>query len=121
MDETKFLAPFYDRYNKQGLEVVGLAFERTDDFNKAAANLQRSKAKFRVNYDLLITMKTGKDQASGALPMLNEIMAFPTTIYIDKKGVVRKIYTGFSGPATGAAYTKYVEDTTRFVEKLLEE
>lgn len=121
MDETKFLAPFYDKYNKKGLEVIGLAFERTDDFNKAVNNLQRSKSKFNVNYDLLVTMKTGKDQASEALPMLNAVMAFPTTIYIDKKGVVRKIYTGFNGPATGPAYTKFVEDTTRFVEKLLAE
>ena len=79
------------------------------------------KTRFNAKYEFLITMKTGKDQASEALPMLNEVMAFPTTIYIDKKGVVRKIYTGFNGPATGEAYTKFVEDTTRFVEKLLAE
>jgi hypothetical protein len=53
--------------------------------------------------------------------MLNAIMAFPTTIYIDKKGEVRKIYTGFSGPATGDAYTKYVKETTLFIEGLLNE
>lgn len=121
MDETKFLAPFYDKYNSKGLEVVALAFERTDDFNKAVNNIQRSKTRFNAKYEFLITMKTGKDQASEALPMLNEVMAFPTTIYIDKKGVVRKIYTGFNGPATGDAHTKFVEDTTRFVEKLLAE
>ncbi len=121
MDETKFLAPFYDKYNSKGLEVVALAFERTDDFNKAVSNIQRSKTRFNAKYEFLITMKTGKDQASEALPMLNEVMAFPTTIYIDKKGVVRKIYTGFNGPATGDAHTKFVEETTRFVEKLLAE
>lgn len=121
MDETKFLAPFYDKYNSKGLEVVALAFERTDDFNKAVSNIQRSKTRFNADYEFLITMKTGKDQASEALPMLNEVMAFPTTIYIDKKGIVRKIYTGFNGPATGDAHTKFVEDTTRFVEKLLAE
>lgn len=121
MDETKFLAPFYDKYNSKGLEVVALAFERTDDFNKAVNNIQRSKTRFNAKYEFLITMKTGKDQASEALPMLNEVMAFPTTIYIDKKGAVRKIYTGFNGPATGDAHTKFVEEATRFVEKLLAE
>lgn len=121
MDETKFLAPFYDKYKSKGLEVVALAFERTNDFNKAVSNIQRSKIRFKADYEFLITMKTGKDQASEALPMLNEVMAFPTTIYIDKKGVVRKIYTGFNGPANGDAHTKFVEDTTRFVEKLLAE
>lgn len=121
MDETKFLAPFYNTYKKQGLEVVAMAFERTNDFNKAVGNIKRTKERFDANYEFLITMKTGKDQASEALPMLNGIMAFPTTIYIDKKGNVRKIYTGFNGPATGDAYARYVEETTRFVEKLLKE
>ncbi len=121
MDETKFLAGFYDTYKKQGLEVVGLAFERTDDFAKAVGNVQRLKTRFNANYEFLITMKTGADQASQALPMLNKVMAFPTTIYIDKKGMVRKIYTGFYGPATGDAYKKYVEETTSFVEMLLKE
>lgn len=121
MDETKFLAPFYDRYQPKGLEIVALAFERTDDFAKAVSNIERSKKRFGAKYEFLITMKTGKDQASEALPMLSSVMAFPTTIYIDKKGRVRKIYTGFNGPATGAAYTKFAEDTERFVEKLLAE
>jgi thiol-disulfide isomerase/thioredoxin len=121
MDETKFLAPFYDKYKAKGLEVVALAFERTDDFAKAVSNVSRSKARFGADYEFLITMKTGNKQAAEALPMLNAVMAFPTTIYIDKKGRVRKIYTGFNGPATGDAYTTYVEETTRFVEKLLAE
>lgn len=121
MDETKFLSDFYDQYKSKGVEVIGLAFERTPDFSKAVSNLTRLKTRFQVKYPLLITEKTGKDQASAALPMLNAIMAFPTTIYIDKKGSVRKIYTGFNGPATGEKYTDYVKETTSFIEGLLKE
>jgi alkyl hydroperoxide reductase subunit AhpC len=121
MDETKFLSPFYDKNKAKGLDIIGLAFERTDDFNKAVTNVNRMKAKFGAKYDILITMKTGSQQASEALPMLNKVIAFPTTIYIDKKGNVRKIYTGFYGPATGENYLKYQEETNRFIEKLLKE
>jgi len=121
LDETAFLAKFYDSYKGKGLEVVGLAFERTDDFNKAVSNVLRTKTKFNAQYEFLITMKTGSAQASEALPMLNKVMAFPTTIYIDKKGNVRKIYTGFYGPATGEKYTEYIKETTKFVEMLLAE
>jgi peroxiredoxin len=121
MDETKFLSGFYDAYKNKGVEVIGLAFERATDLNKAISNINRLKARFNAHYEFLITEKTGKDQASAALPMLNTIMAFPTTIYIDKKGTVRKIYTGFSGPATGEKYTSYVQETTTFVEQLLKE
>jgi thiol-disulfide isomerase/thioredoxin len=121
MDETRFLSSFYNKYNSKGLEVVSLAFERTNDFAKAVNNVERSKKRFHAEYEFLVTMKTGKDQASEALPMLSQVMAFPTTIYIDKKGNVRKIYTGFYGPATGAEYDKFVEETTLFTEKLLAE
>lgn len=121
MDETKFLAGFYDAYKNKGVEVIGLAFERTSDFTKAIGNVTRLKTRFNASYEFLITEKTGKDQASDALPMLNAVMAFPTTIYIDKKGNVRKIYTGFNGPATGEKYTTYVQETTAFIEQLLKE
>jgi len=121
MDETKFLAGVYQKNNNKGLEVIALAFERTDNFDKAVKNVTRLKNRFNANYDFLITMKTGAAQASEALPMLNAVMAFPTTIYIDKKGFVRKIYTGFYGPATGNKYIDYVLETNRFIEKLLSE
>ncbi|MEO6904178.1 MAG: TlpA disulfide reductase family protein, partial [Bacteroidia bacterium] len=121
MDETKFLAKFYDQYQPKGLEIVGLAFERTSDFNKSVANVTRLKNRFNAHYEFLITGKTDANQASEALPILNKVMAFPTTIIIDKKGRVRKIYTGFYGPATGNKYDQYVEQTTLFIEKLLKE
>lgn len=121
MDETKFLSSFYEQYKSKGVEVIGLAFERTPDFSKAVTNLNRLKTRFNVNYEILVTEKTGKDQASEALPMLNAVMAFPTTIYIDRKGSVRKIYTGFNGPATGEKYTEYVKEFTSFIEELLKE
>jgi thiol-disulfide isomerase/thioredoxin len=121
MDETKFLSGFYDAYKNKGVEIIGLAFERVTDLDKAISNVNRLKARFNAQYEFLITEKTGKDQASAALPMLNAVMAFPTTIYIDKKGSVRKIYTGFSGPATGEKYTTYVQETTAFIEQLLKE
>jgi hypothetical protein len=44
-------------------------------------------------------------------------MSFPTTIIIDKKGIVRRIHTGFSGPGTGQEYINYKIAT----EKLLDE
>jgi len=121
MDETKDLATFYDKYHSKGIEIIGLAFERTDDFSKAVANVQRLKTRFGAKYDFLVTMKTGAQQASEALPMLNKVMAFPTSIYIDKKGEVRKIYTGYYGPATGKSYLEQEEETRKFVEKLLAE
>jgi hypothetical protein len=57
-------------------------------------------------------------QAAEKLPQLNHVMAFPTSIIVDKKGAVRKIHTGFSGPSTGKYYDDYVKEFTELVAKL---
>jgi thiol-disulfide isomerase/thioredoxin len=120
MDETMFLTDLDKKYRAQGLEVIGLAFEKTDDFEKAKRNVSRLKKRFNSDYEFLITGFESKD-ADKALPMLNHIMSFPTTIFIDKKGNVRKIRTGYSGPATGSEYDKFVKEISSFTESLLKE
>ncbi len=52
---------------------------------------------------------------------LNGISSFPTTIFIDKKGMVRKIHTGFYGPGTGDYYADYVKETEAFLNLLISE
>jgi hypothetical protein len=53
--------------------------------------------------------------------MLNRVMSFPTTLYLDKKGNVRKTYTGFYGPATGIYYENYAKETFELLEALIGE
>lgn len=118
MDESAFLAKAYEQYKSQGLEIIGLAFEKTADFNQAVANVTRLKTRYHISYPLVIA---NKDSVTSTLPMLNKISGYPTTIFIDKKGKVRKIYTGFSGPATGNEYMKFQGDFHRLVQMLLME
>jgi thiol-disulfide isomerase/thioredoxin len=119
MDETAYLSKLYNDYNNKGLEIIGLAYERTTDFNKAAQLVDRLKNRFNVNYEILITGSSGKDKASENFPMLNKITAFPTTIIIDKSGKVNSIHTGFSGPATGKAYDDFKQKTEKLISELL--
>jgi thiol-disulfide isomerase/thioredoxin len=119
LDETNFLVPFYDRLNEKGFEVIGLSFEKTGDFQKAISLVNRLKQRLHVKYPLLIA--GDRQNISSALPMINRIMGYPTTLYIDRKGRVRKIHTGFSGPATGGEYDKFRDDFTAFIQKLLAE
>jgi hypothetical protein len=37
---------------------------------------------------------------------------------LTKKGTIKQIHTGFSGPGTGEYYSKFVEEFGRFMEKL---
>lgn len=119
MDETKFLSAYYEENKSKGIEVIALAFEKTNEFEKAKQNIERLKKRLNVNYEVLIAGTNNKEEASKKLPMLNKIMSYPTTIIIDKKGAVRKISTGFSGPGTGEHYEKFVKEFTAFNETLL--
>jgi len=118
MDESAFFSGVYEKYKDRGLRIVGLSFEKTPDFAHAASNIKRLRDRYHITYPLLIG---NRDSVAQTLPMLNKIAGYPTTIYVDKKGKVRKIYTGFSGPATGNEYEKYKEDFYRLLEKLLTE
>ena len=121
MDETNFLSPWYKRNKSRGVEVLGLAFERSPDMAESGPKIERMKERFKIDYPVVLAGTNDKAQASRALPDLNAVVAFPTTIFVDKKGQVRHIHTGFSGPGTGVYYDKYVEEFNRLVDKLLAE
>ena len=121
MDESKFLAPWYTKNKQKGVEIIGLAYEKSTDPAFAFPKIKRLKERFGINYEVLLAGTNDKAEASKTLPMLNHVLGFPTTIFIDKKGQVREIHTGFSGPGTGKYYDDFVSDFNRLVDKLLAE
>jgi thiol-disulfide isomerase/thioredoxin len=121
MDETRFLIPWYNQNAGRGVEIIGLAFERKDDFNYASTRVKRMDSKMNVPYDLVIAGTNDKEKAALKLPMLNKIASFPTTIFIGRDGKVKKIHTGFSGPGTGKYYKEYIKEFNETVNSLLKE
>jgi thiol-disulfide isomerase/thioredoxin len=119
MDETKFLAPWYDENKNRGVEIIGLAYERKDDFSYASGRLKKMIDKLNVHYDFAIGGVNDKVKAGETLPMLNKVVAFPTTIFVGKDGKVKKIHTGFSGPGTGIYYEQFVEHFNELVNEML--
>lgn len=123
MDETGFLADWYKQNKERGVEVIGLAYERTTDFAKSQKSLQGFLKRFDVNYPVLITGVTTSDpeRTEKTLPQITKIKGFPTTIFVDKKGNVREVHTGFSGPGTGEHYEHFQKEFNSLVDQLLAE
>lgn len=120
-DEAGFLVELYGKYRAQGLEIVSLMFEHFGDFRQAAGATRRFRKDAGIDYPTLIAGISDKDEAGKALPQLTGVFAFPTTIFVDRNGVVRKIHAGFSGPATGLHYDELRQEFTTVVETLLAE
>jgi thiol-disulfide isomerase/thioredoxin len=123
LDETRFLSKFYDEYHNKGVEIVSLAYERSTDFDRSARAVRLFQTGFDVKYPMLITGVTVSDpqKAAKTLPQLDDIVNFPTTIFVNKKGQIEKIHTGFSGPGTGDHYTEQKKEIYDEVNNLLAE
>ncbi|WP_438711831.1 peroxiredoxin family protein [Aquimarina muelleri] len=123
MDETKYYVDYYNSHKNADVEFVALAFEYAKTKEKAFTSIQRLQSKLKVEYPILLAQygTSDKEKAQEKLPMLNNVLSYPTTIIIDKKGQVRKIHTGFNGPATGQKYIDFKKDFDSFIKQLLKE
>ncbi|WP_179346520.1 peroxiredoxin family protein [Winogradskyella ursingii] len=123
LDESKYYTKFYEENNDKDFEMVALAFEYAKTEQKAFKSINRLKEKLNINYPILLAQYGTSDKAKAQekLPMLNHVLSYPTSIFIDKKGNVRKIHTGFNGPATGQKYVEFKDEFEGFVSELLQE
>lgn len=119
LDETKYLVPLYQQLHNKGLEIVMLDFERKSDSVFVHQTLQHIQDALHIPYPVLFAGTT--TNASASLPMLNQVAGYPTLVFIDKKGVVRKIETGINGPATGPLYQEWKDNISIYANKLLSE
>jgi thiol-disulfide isomerase/thioredoxin len=120
MDETKFLSEFYNGQPSRDVEIVSLAYELSTDFYRSAASLRKFQQRFQVQYPMLITgaRSADNDKAAKTLPQLTDIKYFPTTIFIDKQGRVRKVHNGFYGPGAPDYYEAYKKSFYAFINEL---
>lgn len=120
-DAAELLAKLDGKYHRRGLSILGMAFELTGDFQRNAKVVRAFADRHRVKYPIVIVGPADKDEVKRALPALGELRAYPTTLFIDSEARVRAIHTGFSGPATGAAYERLRAEFEHEIETLLQE
>jgi len=119
MDETKYYKELYAKYHSQGLEIISIGYEAAETFEEQVAKIQHLKKRHNLEFTFLVGGIANKGKASEDFAMLNEVISFPTTIFIGRDGIVKRIHTGFNGPGTGSYYTEYVEKTNALIESLL--
>ena len=107
LDETKVLKELFNDLHTSGLEIISVCYEADIEQKKQLKKLKDFKKRSKIPYTILYGGLANKELASSDFGMLNQVMSFPTSIFIGKDGDVWSIHTGFNGPATGKAYIDF--------------
>lgn len=117
-DLSEYLVELDGRY--PDLSILGLAFEMGDDPARQRRAVKQYLAHHKAEYPALICGSTDKGKASAALPILDRVRSYPTTIFMDRTGNVSAVHTGFSGPATGERYQRLRHRFESEIDSLLQ-
>ena len=120
MDESPVLENLYKQYGKDGFEVVGLSFEIKDDFELGKKNLALFRDRYQLSYPVLYCGSLDEANLDKRInSQLDNFFAFPSTLFVDKKGKVQSIHSGFQGPGTGDRYPLQVKRLEGLVQNAL--
>ena len=121
LDEAPVLQRLQEQFGKDGLEIIGLSFEISDDPAQARKNLQLYKNRFGLTYTLLFCGTLDDENVKKQIhSQLNNFFAYPTTIFIDKNHQVQTIHSGFKGPGTGDEFQRQIREFEELARKLVQ-
>lgn len=95
VSEIPHLNRLYKKYGEQGLEIVGVAFEKYPAAG-AEKNLARFVEKHEIGYTIVYGGQLDGVALGRTLPELDFISAFPTKFLIGPDGIVRDQLEGTS-------------------------
>lgn len=120
-DEAPWLRTLGIRYRDRGVSIVGIAFEHGEDPKDNARQVRTFRERHRLEYPILLGGRSDKREATRAFRGLDRVIAYPTVLFVDARGEVRGIHTGFAGPATGEAHMRLRERYVDLIDTLLAE
>jgi thiol-disulfide isomerase/thioredoxin len=118
-DEQIFLRDFLKENPEVAKEItiIGCSFERIKDTAQANAHLLAYKKKLDLPFEIVYAGSASSEEAARFFPALNKVMAFPTMMVLDKQNHVRRVHTGFDGPAT-SRYAAFKSDFLTLINEL---
>ncbi len=121
VDETKYYLDLYKKYHDKGLEIILIGYEIGANETDYTMKLQKFKERNNIPFTMLIGGAANKNKATQDFSMLNHIISFPTSIFVNGKREIIKVHTGFNGPSTGEYYSEYMKETELFMQNLLDQ
>jgi thiol-disulfide isomerase/thioredoxin len=120
IDETQFFVEWRKQNEAKlnDVEIIAIAFENFPDEKSALKKLRKMRYKLNMNYPLVLGDFSSTKTVTKFVP-IEKTVAFPTTLFLNKKNEIVKIHTGFSGQATGIFFEDFKTSFSETVEKLI--
>ncbi len=118
-DASNYLMELHRRYAKRGLKIVALAFELTEDPKRNRKLVKTYVKRHGIEYPVLVAGMADKEKVAKVLPVIDKLRSYPTSIFLNAKGEVQAIHTGFTGPATGEEYKAMCAKFESLIEGML--
>jgi thiol-disulfide isomerase/thioredoxin len=120
IDETQFFVEWRKQNEAKlnDVEIIAIAFENFPDEKSALKKLRKMRYKLNMNYPLVLGDFSSTKTVTKFVP-IEKTVAFPTTLFLNKKNEIVKVHTGFSGQATGIFFEDFKTSFSETVEKLI--
>jgi thiol-disulfide isomerase/thioredoxin len=92
--ETPELVKLQKKYGKQGLEIIGIAFER-DAEATAREKVRRWIEKHKINYPVLFGGEEKRTHVLETIKGIERFSGYPTNIFIGRDGKVKDVKVNF--------------------------
>jgi hypothetical protein len=119
-DLAAWLEQVHRTRRDQGVEVLALMFEQHAEPAPARAAIERFRSAHGLGYPLLFAGPT--EAAAAAAPFLEGgVRTFPTLLFVDRDGRLRRVHAGFYSAANGTAQQSLLLDLEGELHALLAE
>ena len=118
-NEIPYLVNFKKKYEKQGLEIIGISFE-IDSEDIARDKVQKLIKSKNINYPVLFGGRAEKSNVISKIKGVEKFADYPTNIFIGKNGKIKKVKINFDS-ATPEMTKWQAEQFEKIIVKLLKE
>lgn len=117
-DQTRYLTDWVDNNSDRDVKLLAVNYEANYSPEYGLSRIETYKNRLDIPYPMILGGPLSKTKAAEAFPFMDEILAFPTLVFIDKGGYARYVHSYFTGPATGEYYKDFDQRFNAIIDEL---
>jgi len=106
-DQTRYLTEWLEKHGHPDLEILAVNYEANYSAEYGLKRIEAYRERLNIPYNIILGGPMSKRTAADPFSFIDQILAFPTLVFIDKKGYARYVHSYFNGPATGEYYREF--------------